>query len=227
MINMLENVDACIFDLDGTLVDSMWVWVSVDEEYIRKYKLTKPKDFHAGMEGMSYSETAQYFLDCFPSIPLSREEIMDEWTQMAHEKYMKEVPLKKGAKELLQDLKQRGIKTGIASSNSKEMIVDTLKSHGIAEYIDSVRSACEAGAGKPSPDVYLLVAKDLNAEPKRCLIFEDVPMGILAGKNAGMRTCAVEDEFSKGQEEKKRALADYYIQDYDDIKNGTYEVLSE
>ena len=77
MMNMLENVDACIFDLDGTLVDSMWVWVSVDEEYIRKYKLTKPKDFHAGMEGMSYSETAQYFLDCFPSIPLSREEIMD------------------------------------------------------------------------------------------------------------------------------------------------------
>ncbi len=227
MMNMLENVDACIFDLDGTLVDSMWVWVSVDEEYIRKYKLTKPKDFHAGMEGMSYSETAQYFLDCFPSIPLSREEIMDEWTQMAHEKYMTEVLLKKGAKEFLQDLKERGIKTGIASSNSKQMIVDTLKSHGIAEYIDSVRSACEAGAGKPSPDVYLLVAKDLNAEPKRCLIFEDVPMGILAGKNAGMKTCAVDDDFSKGQEEKKRMLADYYIQDYDDIKNGTYEVLSE
>lgn len=227
MMNMLENVDACIFDLDGTLVDSMWVWVSVDEEYIRKYKLTKPKDFHVGMEGMSYSETAQYFLDCFPSIPLSREEIMDEWTQMAHEKYMTEVLLKKGAKEFLQDLKERGIKTGIASSNSKGMIVDTLKSHGIAEYIDSVRSACEAGAGKPSPDVYLLVAKDLNAEPKRCLIFEDVPMGILAGKNAGMKTCAVDDDFSKGQEEKKRTLADYYIQDYDDIKNGTYEVLSE
>lgn len=227
MMNMLENVDACIFDLDGTLVDSMWVWVSVDEEYIRKYKLTKPKDFHAGMEGMSYSETAQYFLDCFPSIPLSREEIMDEWTQMAHEKYMTEVLLKKGAKEFLQDLKERGIKTGIASSNSKQMIVDTLKSHVIAEYIDSVRSACEAGAGKPSPDVYLLVAKDLNAEPKRCLIFEDVPMGILAGKNAGMKTCAVDDDFSKGQEEKKRTLADYYIQDYDDIKNGTYEVLSE
>lgn len=52
-------------------------------------------------------------------------------------------------------------------------------------------------------------------------------MGILAGKNAGMKTCAVDDDFSKGQEEKKRTLADYYIQDYDDIKNGTYEVLSE
>lgn len=225
MIDILENVEACIFDLDGTLVNSMWVWVSVDEEYIRKYKLTKPENFHEGMEGMSYSETAQYFLDCFPAIPMNKEELMDEWTQMAHEKYMTEVLLKKGAKEFLQALKERGIKTGIASSNSKEIILDTLKAHGIAGFIDSVRSACEAGAGKPSPDVYLLVAEDLNVKPEKCLIFEDVPMGILAGKNAGMTTCAVEDEFSKGQEEKKRALADYYIQDYDDIRNGTYEVL--
>ena len=73
--------------------------------------------------------------------------------------------------------------------------------------------------------MYLLVAEDLGTEPEKCLIFEDVPMGILAGKNAGMKTCAIEDEFSRAQEEKKRALADYYIQDYDDIKNRTYEVL--
>jgi HAD superfamily hydrolase (TIGR01509 family) len=225
MIDMLENMEACIFDLDGTLVDSMWVWVAVDEEYIRKYKLTKPENFHGGMEGKSYSETAQYFLDCFPTLPLSKEEIMDEWTKMAHGKYMTEVPLKKGAKEFLEDLKVRGIKTGIASSNSRDMIFDTLRAHGIEQLIDSVRTSCEAGAGKPSPDVYLLVAEDLGTEPEKCLIFEDVPMGILAGKNAGMKTCAIEDEFSRAQEEKKRALADYYIQDYDDIKNRTYEVL--
>lgn len=225
MINMLKDTDACIFDLDGTLVDSMWVWVSVDEEYIRKYELTKPEDFHMGMEGMSYTETAQYFLDCFPTLPLTREEIMEEWTQMAHEKYMTEVPLKKGVKEFLEALKARGIKTGIATSNSREMVMDTLGALGIRELFDSVRSACEVSAGKPSPDVYLLVAEDLGVSPEKCLIFEDVPMGILAGKNAGMKTCAVEDEFSREQVEKKRELADYYIQDYDDIRNGTYEVL--
>ena len=83
----------------------------------------------------------------------------------------------------------------------------------------------EAGAGKPAPDVYLMVAGELAVEPERCLVFEDVPMGILAGKNAGMRVCAVEDDFSRPQEEKKRKLADYYIQDYDDIEKETYEVL--
>ncbi len=225
MKNMLENIDACIFDLDGTLIDSMWVWVAVDEEYLRKYKLTRPENFHEGMEGKSFVETAQYFIDCFPSLPLTREEIMEEWTRMAHEKYVNEVPLKKGIQEFLESLKAQGKKTGIATSNSKEMVTDTLKALGIEHLFDSVRSACEVLSGKPSPDVYLLVAQDLGVEPKNCLIFEDVPMGLLAGRNAGMKTCAVEDDFSKAQREKKTELADYYIQDYDDIKNGTYEVL--
>ena len=83
----------------------------------------------------------------------------------------------------------------------------------------------EAKAGKPAPDVYLKVAESLGVKPERCLVFEDVPNGILAGKNAGMKVCAVEAPFSKPQEERKKELADYYIQDYDDIKNNTYEVL--
>ena len=72
--------------------------------------------------------------------------------------------------------------------------------------------------GKPAPDIYLLVAEELDVKPERCLVFEDVPMGILAGKNAGMRTCAVDDEFSRAQDEKKRSMADYYIHNYDELK---------
>lgn len=225
MMKILDNIDALIFDLDGTLVDSMWVWTSIDEEYMEKYQLEEPKDFHENMEGMSYTEVAQYFVDIFPDLPLTKEEIMDEWTQMAHHKYMTEVPLKEGVKEFLELARASGKKTGIATSNSREMVMDTLRALHIENLFDSVRSACEVSAGKPSPEVYLLVAEDLKIRPSRCLVFEDVPMGILAGKNAGMKVCAVEDAFSKPQEEKKRKLADYYIDDYYDIKNGTYEVL--
>lgn len=225
MMNLLKDIDACIFDFDGTLVDSMWVWTAIDREYFRKYSLSAPDSFHEGMEGMSYSEVAQYFVDLFPSLPLTREEIMEEWTRMAYEKYITEVPPKEGLKEFLTALRSQGKKLGIATSNTRELVEDTLKALGIAELFDTVRSACEVQKGKPAPDVYLLAASDLNAEPSRCLAFEDVPMGILAGKNAGMKVCAVEDDFSKKQAESKRELADYYIQDYRDIKNGTYEVL--
>lgn len=83
----------------------------------------------------------------------------------------------------------------------------------------------EAKAGKPAPDVYLKAADLLKVHPKDCLVFEDVPKGILAGKNAGMKVCAVFDEASRGQEKRKRELADYYIRSFEDIKNNTYEVL--
>lgn len=226
MTDMLQDIDACIFDFDGTLVDSMWVWTAIDKEYFVKYHLTEPEDFHKGMEGLSYTETAQYFLDVFPELPLTRDEIMDEWTGMAHEKYVKEVLPKEGIAEFLKALRARGKKTGIATSNTKELVTDALDALGIAEFFDTVRTSCEVKKGKPSPDVYLLAAKDLGAEPARCLAFEDVPKGILAGKNAGMKVCAVEDEFSREQEAAKRELSDYYIRDYRDILNGTYEVRS-
>ncbi len=225
MINLLEQIDAIIFDMDGTLIDSMWIWPDIDDVYLETYDLQEPENFHEGMEGMSFTEVAQYFLDLFPTLPRTKEEIMEEWKEMAHERYVTQVPLKPGVKEFIEAMKAQGKKIGIATSNERSLVEDTLQALGITELFDSVRTACEVAKGKPSPDVYYLVAKDLNVSTERCLVFEDVPMGILAGKNAGMTVCAVEDDFSNPQLDKKKELADFYIQTYDDIKNKTYEVL--
>lgn len=225
MINMLENIDAVIFDMDGTLLDSMWIWPDIDDVFLEKYNLTKPEGFHEGMEGKSYPETAQYFLDLFPSLTQTREEIMDEWNEMAHDRYISQVKLKSGAEEFILSMIEEGKKIGIATSNSRFLVNDTLIALKIEHLFGSVRTSCEAGAGKPAPDVYLLVASDLDVKPERCLVFEDVPMGILAGVNAGMKTCAIYDDFSKPQDKKKRELADFYIYDFNDIMNETYEVL--
>ena len=80
-----------------------------------------------------------------------------------------------------------------------------------------IATACEVAAGKPAPDVYLNVAGRLGVEPEQCLVFEDVPAGILSGKAAGMAVCAVADVFSAHMEEEKRRLADFFIEDYDEI----------
>ncbi len=222
---MLKNIEAVIFDVDGTLIDSMWVWKRIDDLFLEKYHLEEPEGFHEGMEGKSYSETADYFLELFPTLPHTRQELEDEWTEMAYEIYTTQMELKKGAFEFIQDLKNRGIKLGIATSNNRELAEGTLRHCKILDMFDSVWTAGEAKAGKPDPAVYLCVAEALQISPENCLVFEDIPMGILAGKNAGMRVCAVHDVDSIKQEDKKRELADYYIQDYDDIKNNTYEVL--
>ncbi len=222
---MIEEIDAVIFDMDGTLIDSMWIWPSIDEVYLKKYNLVEPENFHEDIEGMSYTEVSRYFLEAFPTLTCTQQEIMDEWTGMARERYMTKAPFKEGVREFILEMRRQGKKIGIATSNGRTLTEDTLGALHAAELFDVIRTACEVGKGKPAPDVYLSVAKEMGVEPGRCLVFEDVPMGILAGKNAGMKVCAVDDEFSRYQEEKKRSLADYYIYSYEDIKNETYEVL--
>jgi 16S rRNA pseudouridine516 synthase len=221
---MLENKKAVIFDLDGSLVDSMWIWPEVDIQYMKKYDLRAPMNFHKAVEGMSYTETAQYFLDTFPSLRCTLDDVRREWMEMTMDLYQTKVPLKRGAREFLERMHSMGVLMGIATSNARELVDATLKSLHIQDYFTSVRTSCEVSAGKPAPDVYLKVADDLRVSPESCLVFEDVPRGIEAGKNAGMTVCAVEDEFSKPDEREKRQLADYFIRDYYDIENCTYEI---
>lgn len=213
---MLDNVKAVIFDMDGTLMDSMWIWPDIDEYYVKKYHLTLPNDFHRAIEGKGYRETAQYFVDTL-HMKLPVNQIMDEWTELAYDRYIHEVFLKPGAEELLKSGSEKGIVFGIATSNGRSLVDAVLKARNIRHYFQSVRTSCEVKEGKPSPDVYLKVSEDIGIDPVNCLVFEDVPMGIIAGKRAGMKVCAVYDEFSSNLDEEKKELADYYIHDFRDV----------
>ena len=220
---MLTGKKAVIFDMDGSLVDSMWIWPEVDRIFMEKYHLTEPATFHKDIEGMSYTETAQYFVDTFQTLGRTVEQVMQEWRDMTVRLYATKVIPKPGALEFLKDMKRRGVLLGIATSNDRTIADAALNARHLTPYFDSVRTACEVSAGKPAPDVYLKVAEDLQVEPSSCLVFEDVPNGILAGKNAGMEVCAVDDEFSRPLEQEKKQLADYFIHDFNDIFRHTYE----
>ncbi len=210
---MLQNIEAVIFDLDGTLVDSMHIWREVDIEYLGRHGIKLPKDLQSIIEGMSFTETACYFKERF-QLQDSVESIKNDWNEMTKYKYENEIPLKNGVKEFLSFCKKRGLKLGIASSNSIELISSILAAHNISQYFSIIKSACEVGKGKPAPDIYLRVAEELNIEPHKCLVFEDIIPGIMAGKSAGMAVCAIEDAYSVDQREEKIKLADYFIEDY-------------
>lgn len=214
--NMLEGIAAVIFDLDGTLVNSMWMWSAIDTEYLGRFGIEKPEHLQADIGGMSFGETAAYFKETF-HIPDSIEQIKNDWNRMAWDKYLHEVPLKCGAGAFLEICQAEGIKLGIATSNSRQLVENVISAHGLHTHFDSIMTACEVEKGKPAPDIYLAVAKELNVEPERCLVFEDIVPGILAGKNAGMKVCAVYDEYSAGEDREKSRLADYYIHDYTEI----------
>lgn len=213
MNHLLEGKKAILFDLDGTLVDSMWMWGAIDVEFLGKYGYTCPPDLQRAIEGMSFTETAVYFKERF-ALPLTLEEIKACWVEMSIEKYRREVPLKRGARDFLCYCLEHRIKTAIATSNGREMVEAVVKSLEIGPAIDVIVTACEVAAGKPAPDIYLEAARRLSVSPEECLVFEDIPAGIQAGKNAGMPVIAVEDDFSRPLTGEKKALADAYIADY-------------
>ncbi len=210
---LLDGKKAILFDLDGTLIDSMWMWKQIDIEYLGRYGHECPEDLQRAIEGMSFSETAVYFKERF-QIPDSLEEIKACWTQMAIDKYRYEVPFKNGAFEFLNFCKEHGILTGIATSNGRDIVDAVVESLQFGPYLGTIVTGCEVAAGKPEPDIYLEAAKRLGVDPADCLVFEDIPAGILAGKRAGMQVVAVEDDFSKDIREEKCSLADGFISDY-------------
>ncbi|MBQ7775090.1 MAG: HAD family phosphatase [Lachnospiraceae bacterium] len=219
---MLKDIKAVIFDMDGSLVDSMWIWKDIDIEYMQKYgyEMTDEKvaEIQSAIEGMSFAETAVWVSEHF-DIPRTCEEMMDDWNQMAWDKYEKEVFLKPGVDNFLMKCIDRGIRLGIASSNSRELIENVIRARKLEGVFQVIKTGSDGLRGKPAPDVYLAAAKELGVEPEHCLVFEDVVAGIRAGKSAGMCVCAVEDDYSAHQWEEKKRLADYYIEDYYEIFN--------
>lgn len=210
---MLNGKEAVIFDLDGTLIDSMWVWSEVDVKYLQKFGIEVPEDLHEAIEGMSFVEGAQLFKERF-GIPNTIEEIIEEWNQMAFQMYVEEVPMKPGAIDFIKKIREMGMKTAIGTSNSTRLVEAVLKVHGLQDDFDAIVTADEVPKGKPDPQIYLEAASRIGVEPSKCIVFEDICNGILAGKRAGMEVCAVRDDFSEYQWDKKVEMADYWIEDY-------------
>lgn len=210
---ILEHKKGIIFDLDGTLVDSMWMWAKIDEEYLGSFGIALPDDLQEKIEGMSFSETAVYMKVRF-CLSDDLDTIKRTWNEMACGKYRHEVPYKEGAQAFLRQCRRQGMKLGVATSNSRELAENAAQSLSFYDYISCIVTACEVKKGKPAPDVYLEAARRLGVRPEKCLVFEDIAAGIEAGKAAGMTVCAVEDAYSAKSRDLKQRLADYYIESY-------------
>ena len=210
--NLIRGKKAVIFDLDGSLVDSMWLWADIDREYLGKFgiPLEDHKALQRKIEGMSFHQTALYFKENY-EIPEDIDQMKEAWNRMAWEKYEKEVPLKNGIPDFLEGCVRQGIRLGIATSNSRELVENILRVHRLKEMFSCIRTGSEVLNGKPAPDIYLAVCAE------DCLVFEDILPGLMAGRAAGMTVCAVEDEYSADSREEKKAFADGYIEDYYDF----------
>ncbi len=205
------NYKAIIFDLDGTLIESMQIWRQVDAEFLGKRGISVPKDLFDHLpNGNSFIQTAQYFKERFGLMD-SVDSIMQEWTEMVTHHYKHDIVLKPSAKDLVQYLSQKNIPIGLGTSNSLFLAEHVLRLNAIWEYFSAVVTGEQVLMGKPFPDIYLDCAKKLNLNPQDCLAIEDTLSGVRAAKAAGMSVFAVYDEDSIFQMEEIETEADRYI----------------
>lgn len=211
------NYSAIIFDLDGTLIDSMLLWRRVDREFLNKRGIEVPSDLFDHLpQGNSFIQTAQYFRDRF-GLSDSVESIMQEWTDMVGWHYSNDVQLKPGARAFVTSMRRLGIPVGLGTSNSYELAEKVLTMNGIWDCFSVVVTGDMHLMGKPFPDIYIKASQLLGVAPERCLVVEDTITGIQAAKRAGMTAIAIYDEDSIPFHDEIRSTADGFCMDYTEL----------
>ena len=212
----MPDFKAAIFDLDGTLIDSMGVWEKIDIDFLAKRHLPVPENYINEICARSFREAAVYTISLF-GLRESADDMIDEWNHMAIDEYSCHVPLKPHAKEYLRFLKSRGIKLCTASALPKVLYEPVLRKNGVYDLFDAFASTDEVNRGKENPDIYLLAAKKLGIEPHDCIAFEDVLPGIKGILAAGMQAYGVYDKYSSHDKEKIQKISKFYIYDFSEL----------
>jgi HAD superfamily hydrolase (TIGR01509 family) len=225
-LSMKNLYKAVIFDLDGTLIDSMSIWRRVDKEFLGKRGIEVPEDLFDHLpQGNSYNQTAQYFKDRF-NLPDSIDDIMNEWTDAVKWHYANDITLKPGADDVIQKLFKSGIPLAIGTSNHDDLTEQILKRHDLLKYFKTIVTGKHDMLGKPFPDIFIKASCELDIKPERCIVIEDTLNGVKAAKAAGMYAIAIYDADSESLWQQIIDLADFHAVDYIVVYNHMKELLN-
>lgn len=205
-----------IFDLDGTLIDSMGVWEKIDNEFLEKRNIDIPSDYIEKINSMSFDKVAQYTIERF-NLKQSEEELIKEWNEMAIYEYSNNIKLKPNVEEYLKKLKENNIKIALSTSSPRILYEPVLKNNHIYEYFDVLTSLEDVKRDKNYPDIYLLAAEKLDLNPQDCVGFEDILVAIKTLKKADFKAVGVYDKYSDCNIEEIKKISDRFICDFKEI----------
>lgn len=205
------RIRGAIFDVDGTLLDSMFIWDTIGEAYLRSIGYQPKENLNETFKNMSLHQAARYYQTEY-GVTQSIDEIMDGVNAMLERYYRFEVPLKPGAAELLERLRQNGVKLCIATATDRHLVEAALDRCGVLSCFGEIFTCNEVGHGKDEPDIFEEALRFLGTEKAETVVFDDALYAVRTAKEAGFPVAAVYDSHEKAQDQ-IRMLADVYLEE--------------
>ena len=209
-------IKGAIFDFDGTLVDSMFIWDTFGEDYLRTLGKEPKENLTETFKTFTLEQAAEYYRENY-GVTLSVGEIVDGVNEMVAEIYRTKVALKKGVLEFLRDLRSKGVKMCVATVTDRPIVEDVLVSLGIRDFFVEILTCAEVGYNKETPHIYRAALGVLETKKDETVVFEDALHALMTAKNDGFPVAAVYDKHELRQTEMKEN-SDYYITNYETVK---------
>lgn len=190
----MTDYNAIIFDMDGTLIDSLNIWVETDKRFAQKYGKTYDSDLSSAMKTMHFESACEFLVQNL-GLDISPKQAAKELIEIVTDFYLNDTPLKPSVREYLTLQRDKGIKMCVATSNDKSLASATLKNLGILEMFDFIITSDEVGSSKDSPEIFKIAAERLGSTPEKTLVFEDSLHALKSASQAGFYTVGIYDEF--------------------------------
>lgn len=214
--NIDYNIQGAIFDVDGTLLDSMPVWENIGERYLISLGITAKDGLGDVLHTMSLEQGAVYLKEEY-RLEKTVLQIEKEVLKIVSDFYRFEAPLKSGVKETLEWMSKQQIRMVIATSGNKELVEAALDRNGILKYFERIYTCTEVGSGKDEPEIYLKAAETLQAKPENIVAFEDAFHAAETAKKAGFKVVGVYDASNEENISRMREVCDCYYDRMDEV----------
>lgn len=211
------RLKGAIFDMDGTILDSMFIWMDVERDYLISKGYMPREDLFDAIRSMNLEQTAKYFISEY-GLPETPEQIRKEIYDLVSNFYLHEAQLKPGAKEFLEYLHGAGVKMALATATDRMYVEGALRRCGVLDLFDTVCTCGDVGVSKREPDVFFKALATIGTSQADTVVFEDAYFAIKTASNAGFRVVAVYDDTMKDQRAAIEPLVELYIDSYDDLE---------
>ncbi len=212
----LRAVRGAIFDVDGTILESMKVWEQVTTKFYTLNGLVLNTDESTLFQGMTMEESMPYIKNKY-NLDMTTDDMVKKFKELIKEEYEKNIGPKPGVISYIKKLHSKGVKLAVATSGYPEFCHAAFHRIGIADLFNNYTLSSEVGVNKSNPDIYLLAASRMGITPNECIVFEDIPSGIEGAKKGGFITCAVYDDTNIQFTDILKENSDIYINSWNDL----------